>query len=604
MDWANVFDDDAEEEGYWDRTRTDTRLGNIISKLQTQGQYTPFICYAFTVNYVCGVGCLGIPHAFYQAGIVLGVLMIIGMSVLSYWTTSWIAQSTARAVTLSEKDESFAKLRSENAAAQESAKKAPSAERANRARSDSIEEGKESISSNVESYPLPETVPLVSVKNYGTNGTPETISSSLRETPEKKDSELNSTEPEVTELCGLFLGENARIIYQLSLMMLTFIGLLAYAQVFTQSFQQQIWPSGPRWVGIAVFAVLAVPLTCCDLTEQITVQLIMSLLRFVSLAILGTGSLAALWVDRGDSQAAISEPAMDPPFLAQNLPLVTLAGLPAMLCTSIFSQLFQHSVPGLVRPLSQTDKAKVPAIFATALTTTATIYILIGIISVLYFGQNIQQSVNLNFVNFYWGWESDGGFTTILLGALSTVVVLFPAIDTLSVFPLIAITLANSLALFFPQPRHWQKGLLVRLLPRPKSGWPSSSRITTIFWRLVASIPPLLLGGLATDLALSLQLAGFCGILVALVFPALLQWSSLARFQEAEQFSPGMRHYLGAPEPFRLRSNAESTTLDRHKIDAGNVFGTRARHFGYICVVLSVAALAVVVTLCQTFGWL
>ena len=48
-------------------------------------------------------------------------------------------------------------------------------------------------------------------------------------------------------------------------------------------------------------------------------------------------------------------------------------------------------------------------------------------------------------------------------------------------------------------------------------------RSTTILWRLTAAVPPIIASSLVTDLIFSLQVAGLCGIVVALVTPALLQ---------------------------------------------------------------------------------
>ena len=65
----------------------------MLQALQLEGNYGPFICYAFTVNYILGVGCLGIPYAFLQCGIVLGSTLVIVLSIVSYMTVMWVAQT-------------------------------------------------------------------------------------------------------------------------------------------------------------------------------------------------------------------------------------------------------------------------------------------------------------------------------------------------------------------------------------------------------------------------------------------------------------------------------------------------------------------------------
>ena len=121
--------------------------------------------------------------------------------------------------------------------------------------------------------------------------------------------------------------------------------------------------------------------------------------------------------------------------------------------TALFSQLFQHSVPGLIRPLPELQKPKVKRVFATALFTTASLYLLLGAVSVCYFGSSTLSSINLNFTNFTYGVDMDNApmWKILLVNSLSNIVVLFPAADTISVFPLIANTLGNNLSTSIPK---------------------------------------------------------------------------------------------------------------------------------------------------------
>ena len=252
--------------------------------------------------------------------------------------------------------------------------------------------------------------------------------------------EGNIKELEVIDLASEFLGSNGKVLYQTSLMLLTYIGLLAYTQVFNSSFKEQIWPSAPAFVPQCIFGCIVVPLSCFDLSEQVTVQIIMSILRFLSLGILLFGTIAALILDpptRLISNELQHISNMSILSVLQDLPLFEWSGFGVMFTTAIFSQLFQHSVPGLIRPLSAEDKRKIPTIFMYALCTTASIYISTGIVCVAYFKDNLNQSVNLNFVGFTWGVNGHG----LIVSAIAMIVVLFPAMDTLSVFPLIANTL-------------------------------------------------------------------------------------------------------------------------------------------------------------------
>lgn len=149
-------------------------------------------------------------------------------------------------------------------------------------------------------------------------------------------------------------------------------------------------------------------------------------------------------------------------------------------------------------------------------------------------------------------------FTAIRFAA--NIVVIFPALDTISVFPLIANTLGNNLCSaaigpktikWVAQSLHMQKVAIRRvqvIMCRHGSNqrmagnssydqlssderkllFEQSSRVTTIFWRLVAALPPLLGSLIAADLSFSLLLAGAAGVYVAFFAPSLLQLRSIS----------------------------------------------------------------------------
>ena len=61
------------------------------------GKYGPWAAYAFTINYILGVGSLGIPYAMVQAGLLLGPLLLTVVTCISFITVLWVAESVARA---------------------------------------------------------------------------------------------------------------------------------------------------------------------------------------------------------------------------------------------------------------------------------------------------------------------------------------------------------------------------------------------------------------------------------------------------------------------------------------------------------------------------
>jgi hypothetical protein len=109
MDWSAIYDNHGEEEGHWEdhgETRSSRMAHRILHRklsmsFQKQEEetqkYSSLVAYAFTVNYILGVGSLGIPYAFYKSGLVLGNIMIVIVSIISYITVMWVCESIARA---------------------------------------------------------------------------------------------------------------------------------------------------------------------------------------------------------------------------------------------------------------------------------------------------------------------------------------------------------------------------------------------------------------------------------------------------------------------------------------------------------------------------
>ena len=175
------------------------------------------------------------------------------------------------------------------------------------------------------------------------------------------------------------------------------MGLLAYSQVFANSIQSTLPLVVPRWCLALLFALLVLPLSLVDLESQITVQAAMAVARFVAIFIMIIGSLYALWSDPLDNLS----PSASPPYLAPPAPgkmsyTWDFTGFGVVFSTALFSQLFQHSVPGLIRPLPPADRPNVNGIFGAALGTTCFLYLLLGITAAVYFGKDTSSSINLN----------------------------------------------------------------------------------------------------------------------------------------------------------------------------------------------------------------
>lgn len=83
------------------------------------------------------------------------------------------------------------------------------------------------------------------------------------------------------------------------------------------------------------------------------------------------------------------------------------------------------------------NKKHLPAIFTSTFITTYLFYTLLGIVLAVYYGDNILGTCSLNF-GYYRGGKPFGMSTPIWAELIVYVIILFPAIDVLSAFPLVS----------------------------------------------------------------------------------------------------------------------------------------------------------------------
>lgn len=162
---------------------------------------------------------------------------------------------------------------------------------------------------------------------------------------------------EVIDLVGYYLGSFQKGLYQISLMALMYIGLLAYSQVFCGAVAAVLWGAAEgAWAGVPqlIFGMMVIPLSCMELDEQVSIQAIMALVRFVAIFIIVFGSVSALYLDDSESSGNHA-PHWAPQELEGCVMSYTscFSGFGVAFSTSLFSQLFQHSIPGLLRPLKE-----------------------------------------------------------------------------------------------------------------------------------------------------------------------------------------------------------------------------------------------------------
>jgi len=67
--WSDIFDDHGEEQGSWEMLEyRDFQVGALMEAALQSNKYGPREAWFFSVNYVLGVGCLGVPLAIMTSG--------------------------------------------------------------------------------------------------------------------------------------------------------------------------------------------------------------------------------------------------------------------------------------------------------------------------------------------------------------------------------------------------------------------------------------------------------------------------------------------------------------------------------------------------------
>ena len=264
-----------------------------------------------------------------------------------------------------------------------------------------------------------------------------------------------------------------------------------------------------------------------DLTEQIYVQVSLSVCRIIMIVLMvytiidseinNTNTFSNF--DYNHSSSSISSTTASSSCSGSNSSnsnsssssnWFRVSKLHVMLPIAAFANIFHHAIPGLAQPI--TDKTKVKKVFHITLVVCYISYTFIGCVISRYFGRYTCASANLNWKN-YIGNDNDidDNSSSIIVKAIVCFIVLFPAIDVSSAFPLNAVTLGDSLMSSF-------YGSKVHDIENIKS--------FKILFRLFASVPPIVASSLNLHLGTITDFTGLAGFAIAFIFPSLLAYSS------------------------------------------------------------------------------
>eukprot|EP00535_Pseudo-nitzschia_heimii_P009081 CAMPEP_0197191534 /NCGR_PEP_ID=MMETSP1423-20130617/23559_1 /TAXON_ID=476441 /ORGANISM="Pseudo-nitzschia heimii, Strain UNC1101" /LENGTH=604 /DNA_ID=CAMNT_0042644203 /DNA_START=114 /DNA_END=1925 /DNA_ORIENTATION=+ len=521
--------------------------------------FSPFVAFCFTINYILGAGFLTLPWAFVQSGLVLSSIMLIVSAVGSDIAKNYMLETMSRAEAMLDSKMHWIKvdkkagkrlllrppaklererlLQTQAQSANTTPKRPSSYKNELGGNEENDCEGPKGFQKSASSQSLHDAL-------SGTNTHDAAEIFDRREVVVIKPKKyiVKDRKFEMNALCRVFLGKRGLHAFTLILSLYMCGTLWAYTSVFSSALARAFpifsetdnggidnifhldltmgeSPESLNYNFYAiVFACIVVPLSCLELDEQVPLQVVLTACRFLMFFLMiGTAQICA--VDMAEIRALktvmnATNPEFQDMNFDNNIENFRWSGIQKTLPILIFANIYHHSIPGLSHPAA--DKGKIGTVFVATNAFTTISYLILALTLASAFGPRIEQSSNLN-----WGFfhaktgqvDSQGNVVGAAwwTKAISMYIVLFPAIDVVSAFPLNAITLGNNL---------FGAAYSKNIHKVENNRW-----LRTAF-RLLASVPPIIFGVLVRELGVITDYTGTMGFMIGLTFPAILYVAS------------------------------------------------------------------------------
>ena len=422
-----------------------------------------------------------------------------------------------------------------------------------------------------------------------------------------KDALVAERKFEMSAIVTMLLGNVAKSVYVVFVCLYVYGTLWAFSSVFAASLSANVpivfldtqtcdVEADPGClvnfrIWEALFAAIVIPLSLLDLSEQKVVQVLMAAARAIVILLLVCTVYAAVGC-KGVAFTAV-QPHLEGKTYEPYGVMARPAGLGVLIPIAVFSQIFHVGIPSLAEPLA--DKSHLARMFSAAFAVVLTAYMILGTSLAAYFGQEADSQINLNWAGYVGCVHREAGDPrgevhnderSLWAAFTATVVLIFPALDVASAFPLNAISLGDSLLAVWQQPAALEadegearepaspsEGLLAAdettlsyeavtadLEDSPASpaedvaphhsqdvpqtdatsprGCLSYCRVgaaqrTKLAFRVLAAVPPLVGAFFVNKLDTILTYTGLAGIVLAMITPALLSAASKIAVERA-----------------------------------------------------------------------
>lgn len=366
-----------------------------------KARFGAFVGYGFFINAVVGAGFLSIPYAYQKGGWVLSLCLETVAILFGLLLSSMTLETTSRVASIDG-------LRRQGM-----------------------------------------KIPVVSVRSL-VRKTP-TLDPLLEQripTPQ-----LTQQQYDVSHMVHVCLGRAWSGLYILALCVVFLGSLVAYTSTFGTSFVSNI-PLGPlstcnvyddpsytgncRWkymVYVGFFSVFMLYFTLIGLKKQWWMQITFTCMRFL---VVGLVIGCCLYAIATHTHLTSDEP------LHINMPVkADWTYLGSIFSILLFSCLYQTNIPSIAVHISN-KKKNLPLVMKAVTVTLLLVYLPLGLIASVAI-PDLKSMVTLSFRNYTAGAASPHTWTYLI----EYIVIIFPALDVFSVFPIMAITLADNITGLF-----------------------------------------------------------------------------------------------------------------------------------------------------------
>lgn len=377
-----------------------------------------WIAVCFSLNYIIGSGVLSLPREYFLSGYILGTLLLLYMAMFAYCVYQYVV---------------YALIRSESITCL--------ATRAGISHDELL--------SNPQN-----TIQVLRASNIST----ETL---------KTHYVMNHCDYQLSQLIGIFCGKKWRHAYQILFAVASLVGLWSYFALFALSLSRTIsisfisdscniqltnYTSECRLLYsffIVVFWLWAIFITSVEFRQQSIFQITITSFRFLSVFLMTMTSIVMMYSYMSYNQISST-------FVSNNnesniygsdVETWKWSGIAIMIAASAFSYGNQFCVTDVnsLMHVSNRSSSKQSMFWAWVVCLSFSVYLVISSSLSLFYGDGILSPCTLlwkNFVGF--SVTADVDERPIWASILSWFVVVFPAMDIASSYPLLTITFCNT----------------------------------------------------------------------------------------------------------------------------------------------------------------